>query len=196
MMVKAAESGNALPNSSTQIVLVKRTRKDVKGLYKILRVPTNASHEKIIKAAKRELMKAHPDHGGASKEFQRVYEAYRVLSDEGQRAAYDSMQIPEKTISLTYCETKEEYNTPIWYKDAAEILGEEDKERALEWLDMLVKAASDFHYFKPIRAGVCNGIGQTFYTSNNIFILGNIKPYIYMADILILREKINNYAFD
>ena len=65
---------------------------DPRGYYRLLKVPTSASPEQI-KQAYRALAKAlHPDLNrgqDTTQAFQAVNEAYSVLSDPQQRAAYD-----------------------------------------------------------------------------------------------------------
>eukprot|EP00931_Biecheleriopsis_adriatica_P097822 TRINITY_DN71670_c0_g1_i1.p1 TRINITY_DN71670_c0_g1~~TRINITY_DN71670_c0_g1_i1.p1 ORF type:complete len:208 (+),score=32.37 TRINITY_DN71670_c0_g1_i1:52-675(+) len=62
------------------------------GLYRVLGVSHSASKESIRVAYLRLAKKLHPDvnkAAGAEKEFQKVREAYEVLSDEKQRREYD-----------------------------------------------------------------------------------------------------------
>jgi hypothetical protein len=74
---------------------------DPRGYYRILRVPTTASQEQI-KQAFRALAKAlHPDLNrgqDTTQAFQAVNEAYGVLSDPAQRAAYDRTGSPEPSM--------------------------------------------------------------------------------------------------
>jgi curved DNA-binding protein len=60
--------------------------------YSILGVPRTASPEEIKKAYKKQAMKHHPDRGGDSNTFQKVQEAYEVLSNSDKRSAYDNPQ--------------------------------------------------------------------------------------------------------
>jgi hypothetical protein len=60
-----------------------------KKLYDALGVDERASHEKIKRAFRRRAKQTHPDHGGDRDEFALVVRAYRVLSDDEQRAEYD-----------------------------------------------------------------------------------------------------------
>lgn len=57
--------------------------------YDTLKVTENASQEEIKKAYRRLASKHHPDKGGSKLEFQKIEEAYRVLSDPAQREQYD-----------------------------------------------------------------------------------------------------------
>lgn len=67
------------------------------GLYDILDVSPTATATEIKKAYHKRSLACHPDkkpaeeQEQASKEFQQVNHAFEVLSDEQQRAAYDSM---------------------------------------------------------------------------------------------------------
>jgi molecular chaperone DnaJ len=60
--------------------------------YEILGVPRNASSEDIKKAFRQQALKYHPDRNDdpdASEKFKDAAEAYQILSDAEQRAAYD-----------------------------------------------------------------------------------------------------------
>jgi molecular chaperone DnaJ len=57
--------------------------------YKTLGVSSNASQEEIRKAYRRLAHKYHPDKGGSAAEFNKISEAYRVLSDKNKREQYD-----------------------------------------------------------------------------------------------------------
>ena len=61
--------------------------------YTILGVPRNATPDEIKKAYRRLAMKYHPDHNPgdplATKQFQKIQEAYSILSDPAKRTAYD-----------------------------------------------------------------------------------------------------------
>lgn len=67
------------------------------ALYDVLDVSPTASATEIKKAYHKKSLACHPDkkpaeeQEQASKEFQRVNHAFEVLSDEHERAAYDSM---------------------------------------------------------------------------------------------------------
>mgnify|MGYP001493845673 CR=1 FL=1 len=58
--------------------------------YSTLGVNKDAAPEDIKRAYRKLASKHHPDKGGDTAEFQRVEEAYRILSDPEQRAAYDN----------------------------------------------------------------------------------------------------------
>jgi len=60
--------------------------------YDILGVQRNASQDEIKRAYRQKAMKHHPDRGGDEAKFKEIEEAYRVLGDEQQRAAYDAPQ--------------------------------------------------------------------------------------------------------
>lgn len=60
------------------------------GHYETLGVPTGADENTIKKAYKQLSRKHHPDRGGAKEEFQKISEAYEVLSDPDQKRVYDN----------------------------------------------------------------------------------------------------------
>ncbi len=57
--------------------------------YKVLGVSSNATKEEIKKAYRKLAHQYHPDKGGDPKTFQKINEAYQVLSNEDKRAQYD-----------------------------------------------------------------------------------------------------------
>jgi DnaJ-class molecular chaperone len=58
--------------------------------YKTLGVDKNSTPDEIKKAYRKLASKHHPDKGGDTAMFQKVEEAYRVLSDPQQRQQYDN----------------------------------------------------------------------------------------------------------
>ena len=60
--------------------------------YSTLGVDRNASSDEIKSAYRKMAMKHHPDRGGSNEEFQRIQEAYAVLSDDQKRAEYTNPQ--------------------------------------------------------------------------------------------------------
>lgn len=61
-----------------------------KDYYSILGVKRDADEDEIKKAYRRLAAKHHPDRGGSKEEFQRIEEAYRILSDPQQRHRHDA----------------------------------------------------------------------------------------------------------
>lgn len=57
--------------------------------YDTLKVSENAPQDDIKKAYRRLASKHHPDKGGNKNEFQKIEEAYRILSDPESRQRYD-----------------------------------------------------------------------------------------------------------
>jgi curved DNA-binding protein CbpA len=64
--------------------------------YEILEISKNATQEEIKKAFRRLAQKWHPDrnpgNSGAEAKFKKINEAYQVLSNSVERAAYDTSQ--------------------------------------------------------------------------------------------------------
>lgn len=58
--------------------------------YQTLGVEKTATDDEIKKAYRRLAMKHHPDRGGDQSEFQKIQEAYAVLSDPAKRQQYDN----------------------------------------------------------------------------------------------------------
>lgn len=57
--------------------------------YNILGINKTSSAEEVKKAYRKLAMKCHPDRGGDHHEFQKINEAYDILSNTEKRAAYD-----------------------------------------------------------------------------------------------------------
>ena len=60
--------------------------------YSVLGVPKGASEEDIKKAYRKLAMKHHPDRGGDQNQFQKIQEAYAILSDPQKRHEYNHPQ--------------------------------------------------------------------------------------------------------
>lgn len=60
--------------------------------YNALGISRDASPEEIKKAYRKLAMQHHPDRGGDPAEFQKINEAYEVLSDADKRFQYDNPQ--------------------------------------------------------------------------------------------------------
>lgn len=69
------------------------------SLYSVLGVSSTATFEQIQEAYRRIAQRIHPDKGGGVDEFQKLQEAYRVLSDPEKRAKYDRFGESEKVDS-------------------------------------------------------------------------------------------------
>lgn len=61
------------------------------NLYIILNVNPSASDKEIKEAYRRKSMESHPDRGGDPKTFQKVKDAYDILSNKEKRDRYDIM---------------------------------------------------------------------------------------------------------
>jgi len=73
---------------------------DAYGYYNLLDVSHNASSEDIIKAYRVKAMELHPDRNpgtDTTQIFQRLNEAYSVLSDTNKRAQYDSLSFSQRS---------------------------------------------------------------------------------------------------
>jgi len=60
--------------------------------YQTLGIEKNASEDDIKRAYRKMAMRHHPDRGGDQVEFQKIQEAYSVLSDPAKRQQYDNPQ--------------------------------------------------------------------------------------------------------
>jgi curved DNA-binding protein CbpA len=65
------------------------TVRSVPTHYEVLGVPASASEDEVRQAYRRLAKAAHPDVAGDADRFRRITEAYDVLTDPAQRAAYD-----------------------------------------------------------------------------------------------------------
>jgi len=92
---QAGGDGDAAPEQDKEKA-EERNEKEVKekDLYDVLQVPPDASQADIKKAYYKLARKEHPDKNGGTEEatakFQRISDAYQVLSDEAQREKYDT----------------------------------------------------------------------------------------------------------
>ena len=66
------------------------------SLYKILDVGRYATPAQIKKAYYKKSLKDHPDKGGDPEEFQKLSEAYEVLSDPVKKEMYDEIGLTEE----------------------------------------------------------------------------------------------------
>jgi curved DNA-binding protein CbpA len=58
--------------------------------YEVLGIRKNATKRAIEKAFRKKVKAAHPDMGGSREQFAEVHIAYKILTDDGRRARYDS----------------------------------------------------------------------------------------------------------
>ena len=59
------------------------------SLYDILEINPSSSDSTIKKAYKKQIKIFHPDKGGTTESFQKINEAYNILSNERARQIYD-----------------------------------------------------------------------------------------------------------
>jgi DnaJ-class molecular chaperone len=59
------------------------------NFYEVLQLPTDCTAKDITKNFRQLALKNHPDRGGNTQQFQKINEAYEVLSDPQKRADYD-----------------------------------------------------------------------------------------------------------
>jgi len=64
-----------------------------RNYYDALEIEKGADSEMLKKAYKKAVLKSHPDKGGTGELFQKVNEAWLVLSDPTKRAEYDRVWI-------------------------------------------------------------------------------------------------------
>jgi len=62
------------------------------NFYDVLGVGKNATPDEIKKAYRKQASQHHPDKGGDTATFQKIEEAYRILSDPQKRQEYDNPQ--------------------------------------------------------------------------------------------------------
>ena len=81
--------------------------------YQILNVSPTATQEEIKKAYRKLAKKYHPDSNptiDTTHEFQKITEAYEILSDVNKRRSYDLSVMPtqSETVYKSYTKTREE----------------------------------------------------------------------------------------
>lgn len=69
-----------IPNSQANGIKISSLNTHTESLYDILEIEANCLDSDIRKAFRRLASKHHPDKGGSTEEFQRIKEAYEVLS--------------------------------------------------------------------------------------------------------------------
>lgn len=141
--------------------------------YDILGVTRTATKQEIKKQFAKLSFKHHPDASGDSRKYQKIVEAYKVLSDENSRAEYDRKHntaqrertssfdgFKWRTINIDYTRTfnSKEYEEYIkrWdisgqrIRHAEEMLEKEEMkkdDRFKSWVRLLAAAAGIFLIF-------------------------------------------------
>lgn len=192
ILVKASMSGDWFPNSSLKIVKIESEKKDVEGLYSFLGVDPTASEEEIRAVAKRRLLESHPDVGGSTDEFIKVYKAYDTLADPAKRAVYDAKKKASLSVTSTISSEKidpcESAGEPAFYKDVSTILSDEDVKRVREWQGMLLETAYEFGIALDIKAGICK-YPAGYSIEKDIALIGvGTVPERWGAKLFVLRE--------
>lgn len=161
LLVRSSLCGGWHENSCLWVERAARrpNRNDSEGYYSLLGVSPDADDDEIKSAGRRMLKETHPDLGGSQEEFERVVEAYRILSDRGSREKYNNVTCSVKTRvkndSVAFRMDDRWAGEPIWYKEPAAILPEQSIENIRAWHGMLLDAARDFRLSLEIKAGVC-----------------------------------------
>lgn len=171
MLVKAAGTGDWVPNSCRHIVRMERSGNDARGLYAVLGVDPLASDSEVRAAAKRRMLETHPDAGGSPEEFMEVHEAYDVLSDRASRARYDVEAPPAKkaagrgfsiavsvAVPKRAARAKVEPEPPAWLKEPSDLLSDEDVARVGTWREMLLDAFWGIGLCAPVEVGISSRV--------------------------------------
>jgi len=162
-------------NSSLEIVRVVRKRADVGGYYRLLGVEPDADERELKRAGRRILLEMHPDRGGDEGEFAKALEAYHALTDPSARAAYDALD-DAPSISVrrpaAFVPDMEGGGEPIWYKEPADLLGDEDVLAVRKWHALVLDAARGFRRSFEIKVGMCR-CPSGYYRKSDIALIGH-----------------------
>ena len=71
-----------------------------KHYYNILGVERDADDKTLKKAYRDAALMHHPDKGGSDEAFQKVNEAWQVLSDSTKRAQYDQVSVETENLEF------------------------------------------------------------------------------------------------
>lgn len=136
------------------------------------------------------MLETHPDHGGDVEDFKKVREAFLILSDESARISYD-MEEPKAIVSVCVASDDLEENdaavenTLCWWKEPWTIVTKSDYELLESWVDMLMRAAYEFHWQGDIKVGLISK--QNYSTENNMALIKiGLQPSKAMAYTYIL----------
>lgn len=193
MLVKASVSGDWLPNSCLKVVKVESKHKDVDGLYEKLGIEPTATAEEVKAAAKRLMLENHPDVGGDEESFIEIREAYETLSNPITRLEYDNKEdgLVIKVRRTTEVSKPMAQEPPAFFKDAREILTDEEIARVRAWQEMLLETAHEFGAALEIKAGIVSKI-PSGYDKDIALIAKDEVPERWKAKLLILKGMIKN----
>lgn len=186
MLVKSSMTGDYFINSSLEIVKVPRKCEDVSGYYELLGVTPYATQEEIKKAAKKKILANHPDVGGSNEVFLQIVEAYKVLSNLKERALYDAKSNSEHYIKVKIREV--EIKPPCFYKEAKDIVTEQDIKIIRKWQSILLQVAQSFRAKIEIKVGITSREEQVQELEDVFVINRNDEPEEYMAKVFVLRS--------
>ena len=178
-LVRFAQSGNWVPNTTLSIVKVPKVTADADGYYAMFGVDCDASDDEIRSVGKSLLMETHPDMGGSEDDFIEAMAAYKTLTDPDLRAEYDRKKKPSRLSVKVGVGGHGGFDIPlatdgrpaIW-KDIADILTADEVEETYEWLDILIELSHDLRYNGEIKVGIG---GDAFRVIDGIAVLPRRK---------------------
>lgn len=89
-------------------------------LYDILGISRDSSLKDIRQAYLKKAISEHPDKGGSSESFDTLQKAYKILSNVGERAAYDEKVFGQRDVGAVDEQTHYSY-TNNYYRDGIKV---------------------------------------------------------------------------